>query len=123
MLVGASREKALHAVVEPVFREMPVPGGDASGGFVDYCLGLEHAVHIRGSAPHVVAECHRRAAHNEHLRLDPAGIEFLAQFGEETDDLLAVEREVAPLAHIETRESCSTSMPRAANSAGAWASE
>src|SRR5215469_16453327 len=123
MLVGAGWEKALNTVVEPVFRELPVPGGDAAGRFVDHCLGLEHAIHISGGAPHVVGECYRRAANDEHLCLDPAGIQFLAQFGEEANDLLAVEREVASFAHIETRESCSTIMPRAANSAGAWARE
>ena len=55
-----------------------MPLGDAAGGFVDDRLGFEHAVYIRGGAPHVVRQRHRRAAHDEQLRLDPAGIEFLA---------------------------------------------
>jgi hypothetical protein len=121
--VGATGEKALHPVFEPVCREFVVLVGDAAGGFIDDRLGLEHAVYIRGGAPHVVCQCHCRAADDEQLRLDPAGIEFLAQSGQEPDDLLAGEREIASFAHTDTRESCSTMMPRAANSAGAWARE
>ncbi|GAB3750945.1 hypothetical protein GCM10028864_26430 [Microlunatus parietis] len=88
-------------------------------GFVDDGLGFEDPIDIGGGATHVVRECHCRTAYDEQLRSYAARVEFPAKFGEQRDDLLAAEREVAAVAHTDANESCSTSTPRAANSAGA----